>query len=544
MLIDLKDYKLKVRSIKNSTVRILRNYKKCEFVENCEMEVEKQLEKYKPSIMFYGVYNAGKSSVINALVGEEMAKVGDIPTTETIENINWNGFTLVDTPGIVANDEHTEIAEQEIKRNDVILFVVDDIGTFENIAVSTAILKTITTGKPIIVVVNQKEASVEGAYSTKISKKVIPKIIENIKKAAECQGYMGDPLKAKNFCQIVSVNAFSAYTARTQYSKESDEFKILMKSSEMECLVSIIQEQLVKAEGINILKPCISMLRDSIEQGISILEQDLVEEVDDELYFKSFKEIEQKKSNLFKNITSIGKNEIHSYGDQIYSKIMQGKDINELSTLLKNKLLEVIRNQFINANIELENTFDMYQLQFDENSNYSILNMKNIKFEIPELKKDEGFEILDIFKKISPIQTSLPKIPTANLIPVVSNPTIWIPIISEIINLLNYKKKREEEQRVLQERIDENNAQVQNTINEKISAIIEINNKIRTEIMKLENSFVYNTELLVESSFAKVVEDIKNTFNIKKQENDKLEQDMQLLKALLHEIDSIEIMFN
>lgn len=543
MLIDLKDYKLQVKTIKNRTVEILRNYKKCEFVENYKIEVEKQLEKYKPSIMFYGVYNAGKSSVINALVGEEIAKVGDIPTTATIQNINWNGFTLVDTPGIVANDEHTEIAEQEIKRNDVILFVVDDIGTFENIAVSTAILKIITTGKPIIVVVNQKEASVEGAYSTKISKKVIPKIIENIKKAAERQGYMGDPLKAKNFCQIVSVNAFSAFTARMQYSKESDEFKILMKSSEMECLVSIIQEQLVKADGINILRPCISMLRNCIEQGISILEQDLVEEVD-ELYFKSLKEIEQKKSNLYKNITSIGKNEINSYGDQIYSQIMQGKDINELAALLKNKLLDVIRNQFMNANMQLENTFNIYQLQFDASPNYSILDMKNIKFEVPKLEKDEEFGTLDICKKIPPIQTSLPKISTANLIPVVSNPTIWIPIISEIVNLLNYKKKREEEQRVLQERIDEYNAQVQNAISEKISAIIEINNKIRTEIMKLENSFVDTTELLVESSFSKVAEKIKNNFSIKKHGNNKLEQDIKLLKELLHEIDSIEIMFD
>ncbi|MBN7575317.1 hypothetical protein C1H57_09045 [Clostridium sp. 2-1] len=543
MSIDLKDYKHQVKNIKNKAIEIFKDYNKCGFIEVFQIEVEKQLEKYNPSIMFYGVYNAGKSSIINALVGEEIAKVGDIPTTATIQSINWNGFTLVDTPGIVANDEHTEIAEQEIKRNDVILFVVDDIGTFENVAVSTAIVKIINTGKPIIVVVNQKEASIEGAYSNKISKKVIPKIIENIKKSAERQEYIGDPLKAENFCQIVSVNAFSAYTARTQYGKESDEFKILMHSSEIECLVSIIQEQLAKSDGINILKPCISIIRNYIEQGIGILENELIAEVD-KLYFKLLKEIEQKKSNLYRNITSLGRNEIHSYGDQIYGRIMKGENIDELATILKNKLLEIIRNQFENANMQLENTSDIYKMQFDEKINYNILDMEKIKFEIPELEEAEESQIWDVLKKLPPIQTSSLKIPTANLIPVISSYKIWIPIISEIINLLSYKKKREEEQRLLQEKIDEHNAQVQNAINEKISAIIEVNNKIRTEIMKLENSFVDTTELLVDSSFSKVADGIKNNFNVKKQENNKLEQDIQSLKTLLHEIDVIEIRFN
>lgn len=543
MSIDLKDYKLEVKNIKDRAIEIFKNYNKCEFIEVFKIEVEKQLEKYNPSIMFYGVYNAGKSSIINALVGEEIAKVGDIPTTATIQSINWNGFTLVDTPGIVANDDHTQIAEQEIKRNDVILFVVDDIGTFENIAVSTAIIKIINTGKPIIVVVNQKEASIEGAYSNKISKKVIPKIIENIKKSAECQEYIGNPLKAKNFCQIVSVNAFSAYTARTQYGKESDEFKLLMQTSEIECLVNIIQEQLEKADGINILKPCISIIKNYIEQGLGILENELLAEVD-ELYFKSLKEIEEKKSNLYKNITYLGRNEILSYGDQIYGQIMQGKEIDELATNLENKLLEIIRNQFENANMQLENTFNIYKMHFDEKTNYNILDMGNIKFEIPELEESEEPQICDILKKISPIQTSSLEIPATNLVPAISGATIWIPIISEIINLLSYKKKKEEEQRLLQEKIDEYNAQVQNAINEKISAVIEVNNKIRTEIMKLENSFVDTIELLVESSFSKVADDIKNNFNIKKQENNKLEQDIQSLKALLHEIDLIEIRLN
>ena len=43
-------------------------------------------KKNKPdaSIMVYGVYNAGKSTLINALVGEEVAATDDVPLTDKI----------------------------------------------------------------------------------------------------------------------------------------------------------------------------------------------------------------------------------------------------------------------------------------------------------------------------------------------------------------------------------------------------------------------------------------------------------------------------
>ncbi len=40
-----------------------------------------------PSIMFYGLYNAGKSTMINAIFGREIALTGDIPTTSGVQRI-------------------------------------------------------------------------------------------------------------------------------------------------------------------------------------------------------------------------------------------------------------------------------------------------------------------------------------------------------------------------------------------------------------------------------------------------------------------------
>ena len=48
--------------------------------------------------MLFGAYNAGKSTLINALLGEERAVVGDIPTTDAVHRYDWDGHIMLDTP--------------------------------------------------------------------------------------------------------------------------------------------------------------------------------------------------------------------------------------------------------------------------------------------------------------------------------------------------------------------------------------------------------------------------------------------------------------
>lgn len=117
-------------------------------------------EKKEPVIMFYGLYNAGKSTLGNALCGANL-KTGDVPTTASIEKIHWAGYTLIDTPGINAHAEHTEIAEAEIRQSDVILFVMDNADTFDTERVYEAIVKILKMGKPLAIVINQKNVDTD-----------------------------------------------------------------------------------------------------------------------------------------------------------------------------------------------------------------------------------------------------------------------------------------------------------------------------------------------------------------------------------------------
>lgn len=81
-------------------------------------------EKHKsPRIVCAGIYNSGKSTLLNALTGGNNFEVGDIPTTSAVEEVELNGYTYVDTPGLNTNNMDNETAQRAFKDADVIVFV-------------------------------------------------------------------------------------------------------------------------------------------------------------------------------------------------------------------------------------------------------------------------------------------------------------------------------------------------------------------------------------------------------------------------------------
>lgn len=172
-------------------------------------------QKKSPVIMLYGLYNAGKSTLINALCKKEIAPTGDVPTTAEIQTVPWEGYTLIDTPGIDAHTEHTAIAENEILQSDVILFVMDNADTFDNMAVYQAIVDILKKRKPLAIIINQK--NVDDSEDPNISVPDQPSIQTVRKKVAsnlEVQGrrnQMQIAGKLKNFLGIFPVNALVTY---------------------------------------------------------------------------------------------------------------------------------------------------------------------------------------------------------------------------------------------------------------------------------------------------------------------------------------------
>ena len=92
-----------------------------------DTEVLKQQLANPFSIFICGEFNAGKSSLLNQLNNQDIAKVGFLPTTQEINSYNPEGFgglAFIDSPGTNSIiEQHQELTENYLQQADIILFV-------------------------------------------------------------------------------------------------------------------------------------------------------------------------------------------------------------------------------------------------------------------------------------------------------------------------------------------------------------------------------------------------------------------------------------
>lgn len=117
---------------------------------------KEKIENTKPQIMFFGLYNAGKSSLLNELLRDDVAKVADVPTTDHVDYYNWRGYTIADTPGVGAPIEHEEVTNEAIRKADVVLFIMTNAGSFEKKENYVRMKDIVDAGGKVIIVINDK----------------------------------------------------------------------------------------------------------------------------------------------------------------------------------------------------------------------------------------------------------------------------------------------------------------------------------------------------------------------------------------------------
>ena len=133
-------------------------------------ELNGQIDERKVQVMLFGAYNAGKSTLINTLLGEERAVVGDIPTTDTVHRYDWDGHVLLDTPGINAPIKHEEVSTEQLKRANLILFVLrQEDQDAQNII--ERIFALLVQRRPLFIVLNYEDSDpqvierIQGTFS-------------------------------------------------------------------------------------------------------------------------------------------------------------------------------------------------------------------------------------------------------------------------------------------------------------------------------------------------------------------------------------------
>ena len=129
-------------------------------------------------IGFFGMRNAGKSSLVNAVTGQELAVVSDVkgtttdPVKKAMELLPLGPVVIIDTPGIDDEGELGELrikkAKQALAQTDIAVLVVDSqIGLCEK---DKALIEEFKARKtPYIIAYNKSDLSIKEADENAIS---------------------------------------------------------------------------------------------------------------------------------------------------------------------------------------------------------------------------------------------------------------------------------------------------------------------------------------------------------------------------------------
>ncbi len=316
MIIDKDEYKEIVENI----IEYSKNEVSNDELKKFQIHIEEKLKNFEPTLMVYGTYNAGKSTLLNALFGiEEMAKTGDSPETADVHEYKYNGYTIYDTPGINAPIEHEEVTSEHLKKCEVILFVLSNDGSLEEEYVYTKISEIVKLNKPLLIVLNNKKNS---DPDSKESIQEIDKVNINLSK-------IGDRAGIKNIEEKVSLCMVDVLTALEGKIEQEQE---LIDESNIIQLEKSISKLLNDAGNNDVVNALNLYIKDFIDNVISKIDMKIdnpeLQKVEELLTylekFKSKSEIElkniiHKKMNILESglrerlLNKSSEEEIHQY---------------------------------------------------------------------------------------------------------------------------------------------------------------------------------------------------------------------------------------
>lgn len=354
----LLDYKSVLENNKTSLVNAIHEYnsediKLNNYISEIESIYSNKLKDVKPYIMVYGIYNAGKSSIINELLGDDLAAVNDKPETDSVDEYEWNGYTIADTPGVGAPIKHEEVTTEHLRRADIVMFVMASTGSNEKDD-NYRRLKAITdAGKKVIIIINDKNGDL-GSNDQELG-------IITTKVKANLRQYNLD----SNDYVITIVNAKRARDGRIKNKPA------LIEKSNIQELKGIILSELKKTNNYIVIN---NAILDILTQINSI--QSYLVAYDNKSEILALK-------NLLDNIRN--------------AKKVLKSNMSEYITLKTNKLMPIVEAD-IWENKENEDKISMVFNEHIQNLNQDIV--KKLEEELAITNQDIFSHITDVTKEI------------------------------------------------------------------------------------------------------------------------------------------------
>ena len=213
----------------------------------------------KPKILVYGIYNGGKSTLVNAIMKREVAEVGNRPTTHKTTEYDAGKYILIDSPGIdAASEEDERIADSYIKSCHVILFVVSS-KLFESIENYEKMWSMIQMNIPFIIVVNDRGV-MTSEYEQHLAdiNSLKRKLIENLIKVSGQKDI-------ESRYDVIVLNALRAWNGITNNQPR------LIEGSNLSDLTNRIEQLLEGSEAMKLFMAPLSALERKIEEAEKIL---------------------------------------------------------------------------------------------------------------------------------------------------------------------------------------------------------------------------------------------------------------------------------
>lgn len=296
-----------------------------EYIQKMQTEIQTKVEPLmladKPRIMVYGIYNSGKSTLVNAICRKAVAEVADRPMTYCVAEYDQGKYILIDSPGVNAPVEHEEIADGYINKCHIILFVISSKGIFEDKVNYQKMWELIKKGIPFLIVLNDRGAELpprerkeereqairqHEAELNDIKRKIIKNLVSVSGKTDVGEKY-----------DVIVLNAGRAWKGIEKSNAA------LFEKSNVPSLMARIDQIL---EGKGALKQLLTPL--SILAGlICDAEKTLIVQTGNE-NLASKREIFQQKTNLFKEaVLSSIRSSVEKHFNVFYNAYL-GKDIN------------------------------------------------------------------------------------------------------------------------------------------------------------------------------------------------------------------------
>lgn len=151
----------RIKGIADETISILEEYPDIKEFENYQNDITENVSNLlsceKPKLILCGVYSAGKSTLVNVLMREQVAKVGADPVTDRIKEYTLPelDYIIVDSPGVDSYPEHEHTTDEYVKKCHAALVVISSKNA-ESETNYRKINQWMTYDKPLIIVINAK----------------------------------------------------------------------------------------------------------------------------------------------------------------------------------------------------------------------------------------------------------------------------------------------------------------------------------------------------------------------------------------------------